>query len=112
MTHPMNKDDYAEHIKKELIEIGAVTTKKMFGGIGIFLDGLMFAKISGDGTLYFRVDDSNRADYEGLGAEQFHSGSKKKGMPYYIVPTQIIDDNALLVKWAKIAHDVAVANKK
>lgn len=108
----INKDEYALHLIDELAEIGKVTSKKMFGGVGFFLDKTMFAKLSGDGTLYFRVDESNRADYEALGAEQFNSDAKKKGMPYYQVPTEIIADNVQLVKWAKTAYEVAVANKK
>ena len=61
---------------------------------------------------FFRVDDSNRADYEALGKGQFHSDSKKKGMPYYEVPEPVIEDEAMFQQWARTAHRVAVANKK
>lgn len=108
----MDKETYTQWIKEQLVDLGSVTSKKMFGGVGFFLEGIMFAKLSGDATLYFRVDDSNRADYEELGAEQFHSESKKKGMPYYIVPAEIIEDKTQLVQWAGKAHEVAIANKK
>ncbi len=108
----MSKDEKATAVKQALLPMGEVTSKKMFGGIGIFLEGLMFAKITGDGLLFFRVDDSNRADYEALGKGQFHSGSKKKGMPYYEVPEQVIADEDQFLAWAKTAHGVAVANKK
>lgn len=112
LNDTMSKDEKATAVTNELASMGHVTTKKMFGGIGIFLEGLMFAKISGDGTLFFRVDDTNRADYEALGTESFHSDSKKKGMPYYEVPGQVIEDEKLFQQWAKTAHSVAVANKK
>lgn len=108
----MDKETYTQWVIEQLAPLGAVTSKKMFGGVGFFLDGVMFAKLSGDVTLYFRVDDSNRPDYEGSGAEKFHSDSKKKGMPYYVVPAEIIEDSTQLVQWARKAHGVAVVHKK
>lgn len=108
----LNKDDYAAAVIQELTSLGQVMSKKMFGGIGLFLDGVMFAKVSGDSVLYFRVDDSNRADYEQFGTEQFDSENKKKGMPYYQVPAPIIEDEDQFIDWAQTAHKVAVANKK
>ena len=108
----MDKETYTQWVIEQLATLGTVTSKKMFGGVGFFLDGLMFAKLSGDATLFFRVDDTNRADYERIGAEPFHSESKKKGMPYYVVPEETIEDRAQLVHWARKAHGVAVAHKK
>lgn len=115
MTAPkksVDKDEYAKTIIQWLAPLGPVTSKKMFGGVGFFLDGLMFAKLTGEGTPHFRVDDTNRADYERLGASQFNSDSKKKSMPYYEVPAQILEDEQQFVAWARKAHAVAVANKK
>lgn len=108
----MSKEEITEFVLQELVSLGNVTSKKMFGGVGIFLDGVMFAKVSGDGTLLFRVDDTNRADYENRGAEKFYSSDKKKSMPYYQVPSQIVADHDAFVKWARTAHRVALANKK
>ena len=109
---PTNKDEYSTAFIAELGSLGTVTSKKMFGGVGFFLDGVMFAKLSGDGHVYFRVDDSNRADYEQLGTGQFHSDNKKKSMPYYQVPQQIMKDEQQFIAWARKAHEVAIANKK
>ena len=115
MTDPkkqIDKDEYAKTIIQRLAPLGHVTSKKMFGGVGFFLDGLMFAKLTGEGTPYFRVDDTNRADYEQLASSQFHSDSKKKSMPYYEVPAQILEDEPKFVEWARQAHAVAVTHKK
>lgn len=108
----MSKEAVTDYVVQELASLGNLTTKNMFGGVGIFLDGVMFAKIAGDGTLSFRVDDTNRADYEQLGSEQFYSPDKKKGMPYYRVPDEILEDQSALIQWAHKAHAVALANKK
>lgn len=108
----LDKEQMAEEVIAKLTELGAVTSKKMFGGIGLFLDGLMFAKISGNGTVFLKVDDSNRADYEALGGEKFHSANKKKGMPYYEVPPGILDDDSEFLAWAKKSYGVAITNRK
>lgn len=108
----MNKEEMTAYLVGQLREMGPVTTKKMFGGVGIFLEGTMFAKITGDGIPFLRVDDTNRGDFETLGQEQFYSGDKKKGMPYYQVPTIILEDQQRLLQWATKAYGVALANKK
>ena len=108
----MTKEECLDYVLRELAGLGELSSKKMFGGIGIFLEGVMFAKVSGKGSLYFRVDDSNRRDYEQLGSKPFYASSKKKGMPYYEVPAQVLDDSKKLVAWAHKAHSVAMINKK
>ena len=108
----MSKASNAPEIMEALQDLGDVSSKNMFGGVGFFLEGVMFAKLSGDDTLYFRVDDTNRGDYEQLESEQFHSSRKKKSMPYYRVPAPIIADKSMLRDWARKAHAVAVANNK
>ncbi len=108
----MTKDEKTTWFIEQVTPLGAVRSKKMFGGVGFFLDEVMFAKLTGDATLYFRVDDSNRADYEALGGEQFNSSSKGKGMPYYHVPAEVVEDTDRLIEWARTAHQVAIANKQ
>lgn len=53
-----------------LTPMGPVTGRNMFGGFGIFMDGLMFGLVAYD-ELYFKVDDGNRADYESAGSRPF-----------------------------------------
>jgi DNA transformation protein len=101
----------------ELLEpLGTVRAKAMFGGFGIYLKGLMFGLVADD-TLYFKVDEKNRSDYEEkrLGPFTYQRGGKKFAMSYYRVPGEAIDDAQDLCAWAKKAHDAAVrvaANKQ
>ena len=48
--------------------IGPIESKSMFGGFGVFLEGLMFGLIAGS-ELYLRVDSQNRQDSEDLGLQ-------------------------------------------
>jgi TfoX/Sxy family transcriptional regulator of competence genes len=53
-------DSFAAFLREQLAPVGHVTMRRMFGKTGVFCDGLMFAMVTDD-TLYFRVDDHNRA---------------------------------------------------
>ena len=86
----------------------------MFGGIGIFRKGLMFGKIGGD-AFRLKVDETNQKQYEENGMKPFHSEKKKKGMPYWEVPQDVLEDKTELAKWANQSFDIAkrsAANKK
>jgi hypothetical protein len=56
--------DFIEFLKDQLRGLGHVTSRRMFSGAGIYCDGVIFALLLRD-TLYFKVDDGNRAAYEG-----------------------------------------------
>ena len=98
---------YHDQIMDLLAPIGDVHSRAMFGGYGIFHEGDMFALISSS-TLYFKVDDSNRALYEGAGSDKFGR------MPYYEVPHDVFEEYEELHKWANISVAVGhvAATKK
>ena len=85
----------AELLISRLEPIEGVSSKKMFGGHGIFHEGKMFAIIDSKGVAYFKVDDSNRADYEQNGA---HKHGK---MSYYTLPDVVLNDSQALLTWAE-----------
>lgn len=103
-------------VKQELIdfhidqlrEFGSVDAKRMFGGVGFFRDGTMFGMISSDQVFRLKVDEHNQPDYEARGMQPLYMESKKKGMPYWEVPADIVDDSSKLSIWAKKAYDAAL----
>lgn len=103
--------DYVDYILGQLALFGDVQAKKMFGGIGLFHNSLMFGMI-GDDTFRLKVDESNIADYESRGMQQFSSGTKKKGMPYWEVPAEVVEDPETLKVWADKSYQAAVTAKK
>lgn len=100
--------EYAAYILDQLNQIQPVTSRKMFGGVGIFCAYGMFALITSGDVLHFKVDDENRAAYEAAGMEQFQS------MPYYQLPGDVLDSNEDLALWMEgsIAAAERAANKK
>jgi DNA transformation protein and related proteins len=84
-----------------------VRGRGMFGGVGIYAGDLFFALIAED-TLYFKVDDTNRTDFESLGMGPFRPyGLEGEVMQYYRVPDDLLDDMETLGDWARKSVEVA-----
>jgi DNA transformation protein len=87
-----------------------IRARSMFGGVGIYSGELFFALLAND-TLYLKVDDSNRPDFERLGMGPFLPyGDERDKMQYYEVPADLLDDPDALRPWAE--KSIAVAAKK
>ncbi|HEX9584375.1 MAG TPA: TfoX/Sxy family protein [Gammaproteobacteria bacterium] len=88
-----------------------VRSRRMFGGVGIYLDETFCALMApDDGGLYFKTDDSNRADYERAGAKPFKPfEGRTTVMSYYRVPEEVIEDGDALQGWARKARAAALA---
>ncbi|MFO1320029.1 MAG: TfoX/Sxy family protein [Burkholderiales bacterium] len=106
MKH-VRHDDFVEYVCERLAPLGEVRPKRMFGGWGIYVDETFMAIVAFD-TLWFKVDDGNRADYEALGARAFKPfADRDTVMSYREVPAEVIDDRLRLVDWARRAIDAA-----
>jgi DNA transformation protein len=91
-----------------LLPFGPVTARAMFGGYGLYLDGVMFGLIARD-TLYFKVDAINREDYIEAGSGPFTYEGKRRPveMSYYQVPDAVMESPMTLATWAERAHQAA-----
>lgn len=99
--------EYRDFVVDQLGRVAPVTSRSMFGGVGIYSDGLFFALIAGD-RLFFKVDDSNRGDFEVLGMGPFYPfEDEKKPMQYYEVPGDLLEDHGRLRPWVEKAVQVA-----
>ena len=65
----------------------ALSPRKMFGGICLYLDGTVFALISSDSTLYLKAKGDAAQALSADGATQFHN------MPYWSIPEAALDDS-------------------
>src|SRR5713226_5287730 len=98
-------DGFAEFLREELTPLGHITMRRMFGKTGVFCDGLMLGMVR-DNTLYFRVDDDNRAAFKE--AESFPPlNYEKKGgtidLSFLRAPERLFDEPDELVTWARAA---------
>ena len=94
----------------QLAPFAKVVTRRMFGGIGLYDDGLFFGLIDDD-TLYFKVDESNRSDYTARGCEAFQPlpDDPTRSMNYFSVPEDVLEDADVLAAWARKSLRVAAA---
>ena len=95
--------DACDALVTSLTSLGNITSRKMFGGYGVFQDSKMFALVSSEGIVYFKVTDQNLKHYQDAGSECFGR------MPYYAVPESVKDDSPALLAWAR--DSIAVAFK-
>jgi DNA transformation protein len=103
-------DSFAEFLGEQLAPLGRVTMRRMFGKTGVFCNGLMLGMVT-ENTLYFRVDDHNRAEFRE--AEAFPPlNYRKKGstidLAFWRAPERLFDEPDELVAWARAALGAAL----
>jgi DNA transformation protein len=101
-------EEFLHYVIEQFRELGAVTTRKMFGGSGVYFDGKFFALLDND-ELYLKVDDTNRPQFERAGAHAFEPWPGHVMSGYWSVPADVLEDPAALAEWAR--GSVAIAGK-
>ena len=104
---------FPDYVLEQLAAFGPVTARPMFGGNGLFKAGVMFGLII-DGELYFKVDDTNRIDFEAKNSQPltYEARGKKIAMSYWFVPEDVIEEASELRQWAAKSHAAAVSGRK
>jgi len=87
-----------DHISELFAQFGPVSVRRLFGGAGLYADGVMFAILSRD-VIYLKADEQTRADFEQDG--------KRSIMSFWRMPERLYDDPDELAVWAKRALAVA-----
>lgn len=105
--------EFIRYLVDELALLGPVMAKRMFGGWGIFCDGLMFCLVADD-SLYIKADDHNRQRFESAGCEKFGYMKKDKRhyLSYYLCPADAFDDAEVLQDWAREGLAAALRNRR
>ncbi|MDH7795775.1 MULTISPECIES: TfoX/Sxy family protein [unclassified Beijerinckia] len=88
---------------------GPVAIKRMFGGHGIYADGLMFALEAG-GEVYLKVDAESLPQFEAASLPAFTYETKhgrQHSMSYYLLPATAYDDDEVLKHWAALGFAAA-----
>ena len=85
----------------------------MFGGYGLFLDGLMFAIVVND-VVWFKTDDANRERFAALGEPPFTylRAGRTAQLNFYRAPDEAFDSGDRLLPWARSAFEAALRARK
>ena len=105
------QQDFATHIVDLLEPFGYCEARRMFGGYGIFHQGLMFGLIA-RGSLYLESDAESRADFVAEGSSAFSYFKKKRAcqLSCYLAPDDFFEDDLAGLRWARLAFDTALRN--
>jgi DNA transformation protein and related proteins len=106
-------DEFIDYIIDQLSAWGDVSARKMFGGAGLYCDGVMFGLIADD-VAYLNVDDSNRKDFVKAGSSPFNpypDKVKTTVMSYYEIPADVLENPEVLPGWAQRSFDIARKKK-
>lgn len=109
----MINNSFLDYILDILLAYGNVKSRRMFGGFGIYLSGIMFAIIINN-EIYFKVDSILAKKYKALGSYPFTYKRHNKiiALSYWIVPPEVLEDVDQLKIWFDSSLEIAKNNKK
>ena len=115
MPSSPEEKEFIHYVVGLMQSIGPVNAKFMFGGYGIFLEGLMFGLVA-DSVLYLKADKETESEFKSKGLEKFTYNKKGKEfkMSYYQAPEAALEDEGEMSLWAAKAFSTAqrAASKK
>ncbi len=91
----------AQLLIAKLSGISHISSKRMFGGHGIFHNGRMFGMVDSKGQAFLKTDATNKSEFEKKGAQQ-HSR-----MPYFGIPKDVWNQPEELLKWAHKSIEIS-----
>lgn len=104
------KQAFADHVVELMSGLGPVEAKRMFGGHGIYLHGLMFAIIIEE-CLYLKADAQTVGQFESRGLPPFSYETRKgskASLSYFEAPPEVHDEREHMLHWARMAYDSAL----
>lgn len=101
--------EFIDHLKDVLRLFGPFAARRMFGGYGLFRDGLMFGLVFRD-TLYLKADTESASRFTQLGLPQFEYLRKGKiaKLAYYTASESVLEDPVEAARWARMAFEAAL----
>lgn len=104
---------FSEHLQDAFRRFGPVETRRMFGGAGVYHQGVMFGLVV-DEVLYLKVDDASRAAFveRGLGPFEYtRLGKRVKIGSFFQAPEEVLEDADAALAWARRAYEAALRAK-
>lgn len=99
--------EYWNDLREKLEGARPVTSKKMFGGVGLYLDGPIFGIVDND-RLFFKVDAETVAPYDQADAEMWmYDPAVGPIEKYRELPNSVLTDSETLGEWIDAANEAA-----
>ncbi len=107
-------DSFSDHLQDLFAEFGPVDVRRLFGGHGLYRDGIIIGVLV-DEVLYLKTDDATRASFEDAGGMPFVFTSAKPGArgqsittSYWSLPGEAMESAQAMRPWAQLAHEAAL----
>jgi DNA transformation protein and related proteins len=106
----MGESGFIEHLRELFAPHAAFEPRRMFGGWGIYLDGLMCGLVA-EGQLYLKTDAESRLAFEAAGSQPFVYAGKGRPitMSYWSAPEEALESAEQMRPWASKAQSAARA---
>jgi TfoX/Sxy family transcriptional regulator of competence genes len=104
---------FVTFVLDQLAGLDELTSRPMFGGVGLYSRGLFFGIIARGDVLYLRAGDQNRQEIAESGAKAFKPSAQRRGsLRYFAVPLDILESPLDLTRWAHAAVAAAEASAR
>ena len=105
-------DEFVNYLHEVFKAFGPIHTRRMFGGHGVFHEGLMFGLVA-DGVLYLKADTEIEGVFSERGLERFEytKNGKPMKMSYFMAPEEIYEDPSVASEWAALSYGAARRSK-
>lgn len=107
-------DPYAAHCVELLAPLGPAQARRMFGGWGLYVDGLMVGLIAQE-QVYFKTDALTRPRWNAAGGRPFvylrrkpDGAAASTAISYWTPPDAALESPALLLPWGRLALEAAL----
>lgn len=107
----MKDESFKDFILDQLVDIANVTERKMFGGFGLYADGIFFAIIS-ESVLYLKTDKESKQKFVDAGMDCFRPSKDQVLKNYFETPSDVLEDREVLAEWVREAIHIAPSSKK
>jgi DNA transformation protein and related proteins len=98
-----------DHVLDLMRGLPKVTPRRMFGGVGLFHEGLMFALIASD-ELYLKVDAQTEPDFVAKSLKPFtveRADGRQVPLSYHQAPQEALEEPEQMQIWAGLAMAAA-----
>jgi DNA transformation protein len=106
--------EFTDFLIEQMAGFGPVSAQRMFGAVGLYRDGIIFAIVAGD-VLYFRVDGDSRGAFEAEGLDSFTyktSTGDISVMSYMRAPERCLEEPDEMTEWCRKAFEAALRVRK
>lgn len=108
----MPVNEFIAHLCDQLRPLGPVSPRRMFGGYGLYLEGVMFGLVLHD-CLYLKADELNLPAFQALGMEPFtyQRQGKTVRLSFHAPGAEVLEDREALLALTRQALAAAHRNK-